>query len=44
MIYQCYECRKLFNEDDGAMIFKEELHAVPFPFNETILAFKCKNE
>ena len=42
MIYQCYGCRKLFDEDDGAMIIAKELSSIFPPTVFPIMAFKCK--
>lgn len=41
MIYQCYECEKLFQEDEGAMVM-EKSYVGPVPVISEILAFKCK--
>ncbi len=42
MIYQCYECKKLFKEEDGAMIM-EKSYLGPVPVVSEILVFKCKD-
>lgn len=41
MIYQCYECKKLFKEDGGAMVM-ERSYLGPVPVVSEILVFKCK--
>ncbi len=43
MIYQCYECKKLFDEDDGAIVRDVEINPFPIPFNKTITVFKCRD-
>jgi len=42
MIYQCYECKKLFEEDEGAMVI-EKSYGGPVPVVSEALVFKCKN-
>ena len=41
MIYQCYECEKLFKEEDGAMVM-EKSYLGPVPVISEALVFKCK--
>ena len=43
MIYQCYKCKKLFDEDEGVMVVSGELNVFPVPFHQTLIVFKCKN-
>jgi len=46
MIYQCYKCKKLFKENDGAMILEEQLTGVGpviMEHHAKFLVFKCKN-
>ena len=44
MIYQCIICKKLFDENDGAMVIEYEEHAgFPATVSNTILVFKCKS-
>jgi len=46
MIYQCYKCNKLFNENEGAMVLEEQLTGVGpviIEHHAKFLVFKCKN-
>jgi len=42
MIYQCYTCKKLFNEDNGAMVLENNL-TIPIPTTQILMVFKCKS-
>lgn len=42
MIYQCYDCKKLFKEDDGAMVMEKSCLGL-VPVISEILVFKCKD-
>jgi len=42
MIYQCYKCEKLFDEDDGAMVLTVDFSPFPLFTSQTLMVFKCK--
>ena len=41
MIYQCFQCKRLFDENNGAMFFVKEIQG-PVPLVQNLMVFKCK--